>query len=117
MERGGGETLLCLSLKRSLSPAVGSASPRTLSLETAGTNLCTTKAAGRLRRNFPMPQKLVVSFLSQIIPKIEAVPASLVQEKMATMPSPLFYFIAFWNTQVTEEHGFAQDSNNTHISM
>lgn len=67
MERGGGETLLCLSLKRSLSPAVGSASPRTLSLETAGTNLCTTKAAGRLRRNFPMPQKLFLK-LRQFLP-------------------------------------------------
>lgn len=87
---------ICLSLKRSLLPAVDLASTCTRRIEPAGTSLCTVKTEGTLRRNFLMPLKLVVSFLSQeIIPKLEAVPASLVQEKTAMITSPLFYFIAF----------------------
>lgn len=107
VEWGGSGRLLYLSLKKSLLPAMGWASVLTLR----------TERAGGLRRNFLMSLKLVVSFLSQkIISKVEAVLASLVQEKTATMPAPLFYFTAFWNTQVIEEYSSAKDSNNTHIS-
>lgn len=72
------------------------ASCSTLRVEPAETSLCATKTEGTLRRNFLMPLKLAVSLLSQeIIPKIEAVPASLAQEKTARMTSLLFYFTAF----------------------
>lgn len=88
VERGG--------LKRSLLPAVELANTCTLRVEPAQTSLCATKTEGTRRRNFLMPLKLAVSLLSQeIIPKIEAVPASLVQEKTAGMTSLLFYFTGF----------------------
>ena len=54
------------------------------------------KTEGGLGRNFLRLPKLVIAFyLKRLFPDIEAIPDSLVQEKTATMTSPLFYFIAF----------------------